>query len=258
MTRISENQLVLPSLYLMHLQPNWYITTSKLKRILPEIMKPTWEDLKISKTRPGETKFIQIIWNLKSHKTFLKNWLAEEVEWWFKITKEGKQYLKKNKEVIEYLLENNFKWDDIKKELNKISEEPNKKVQIFNEKNDFILEWSSITKKTKTYTRSKKLREFAVNHFKREDWKIYCEACNFCYDLFYWKKLSKNYIEIHHKKPVFKYEWEDLEKSLKKALKNLSPVCANCHRIIHRNKTKILEIEELIKNIEKNWILKNP
>lgn len=254
MVRITESQLILPSLYLMNLEKDGYITTSKLKQLLPKIMNPSWEDTEISKTRKNETKFIQIIWNLKSHKTFLRDKLATEQEKGFKITKKWKKYLSENIDLFEYLVSNNFEWEDLKEWLeiiykNTIIEKW--KVEIFDE-NIVISEWIEKVKKVKVYDRSTKLRSFAIEHFKKGDWKLYCECCWFSFDLFYWEKMAKNYIEIHHKKPIFQYVWEDITNTITEALKNLSPLCSNCHRIIHREKnTK--EISDVIDAIKENW-----
>ncbi|MDR1087480.1 MAG: HNH endonuclease [Endomicrobium sp.] len=51
--------------------------------------------------------------------------------------------------------------------------------------------------------------------------------------------MGKNFIEIHHKKPVYQYENDDTEQTIKKALSNLAHVCSNCHRMIHRNRNPL-------------------
>lgn len=255
MSRIEEKHLVLPSLYLMSLTENWYISTSELKSKLPIILKPIWEDLEQSNSRKNETKFIQKIWNLKSHKTFLRYNLALHEKWGFKLTETWISYLNKNIDIIEYLVENDFDWNDIKdwfKDIYNSTTKENKKVELFDE-NIIINEWIKIITKKGIYLRSTKLRNFAIESFKNVDWKLYCKACNFCFDKFYWDDLSSNYIEIHHKKPIFKYEWDDLEISIRNALENLIPICANCHRMIHKKRDNILEINELITNIVNNW-----
>lgn len=55
--RITETELILPSLYLMSLN-NGVITTSELIQKLREIMKPAGEDLEILSGRPDD-KFYQ-------------------------------------------------------------------------------------------------------------------------------------------------------------------------------------------------------
>lgn len=258
MTRIEESHLILPALYLMYRKNDWYISTSELKEILPIIMKPKWEDLEKSNSRPNESKFLQIIWNLKSHKSFLKNNFAIHEDRWFKITEKWKLYLLENYEVTEYLIENDFDWDDIKEWFNNVYTSTtinNKKIELFDE-NILINEWIQKVINVKTYNRSDRLRNIAINHFKKSDWKLYCECCSFCFDLFYWAEISKNYIEIHHKRPIFQYEWEDINVKIENALNNLSPLCSNCHRMIHRDKnTK--KIDDIVVAIKTNWVFYN-
>jgi len=252
---ITEKQLILPSLYLMNIIEEWYISTSDLKENLILLIKPTGTDLEILKWR-NDNKFSQKVRNLKSHETFLRNNLATNEEWWFKITENWKKYLSENIDILEYLIENDFNWWDIKEWLWEIyswTVEKSKKVETFDE-NIFINEWINKIRKNKVYIRSSKLRKYAIDKFKKEDWKLYCEACNFSYDLFYWNELAWNYIEIHHKKPIFQYEWDDLDKKISEAIKNLSPLCASCHRMTHRKKSEILDIDKLKENINNNWI----
>jgi hypothetical protein len=63
--RITENELVLPSLFLMKIN-NGHITTEELMPQLRNIMKPSGEDLEILKDR-ADDKFSQKVRNLKSH-----------------------------------------------------------------------------------------------------------------------------------------------------------------------------------------------
>ena len=66
--RLSELELVLPSLYLMRLNGD-SITTSELIQKLRLIMKPSGEDLAILSGRTDD-KFSQKVRNLKAHNTF--------------------------------------------------------------------------------------------------------------------------------------------------------------------------------------------
>ena len=67
-SRITETELILPSLYLMKLNGGT-ITTSDLISKLRDIMKPSGEDLKILSGRTDD-KFSQKVRNLKAHSTF--------------------------------------------------------------------------------------------------------------------------------------------------------------------------------------------
>lgn len=99
--RITESYLVLPSLFLMDNSPAGAITTSDLIKKLFNIMKPEGEDLKILTGR-NDTKFSQIVRNLKAHETFEKKGYAEYEKipglrhGVYKITDVGRKYLPKN------------------------------------------------------------------------------------------------------------------------------------------------------------------
>ena len=85
----------------------------------------------------------------------------------------------------------------------------------------------------KRYERNAELRERAI--------KIHgytCEICGFNY-LNYYGEVGKDYIEIHHIKPLYQGErFPDPQT-------DMISVCANCHRMLHRNKYSTLSPEEL-------------
>lgn len=244
--RISEQELILPSLYLMSIYPKG-INTTNLKNGLREIMKPTGEDLEILNGRKDD-KFSQKVRNLKAHNTFERLKVANYTNGIFKINEIGRKHLIDNIDILEYLLDNNFSYNDIKDNLALIENNKEKrKIQVFNE-NILINEGHRIITNASTFERSKKLRDAAIDHFTHNG-KIDCECCSFNFQDFYGKDLGKNLIEIHHIKPIFKYEDEDVNQTIGQALKNLIPVCSNCHRIIHRR--DMIPITTVISNIKK-------
>ena len=56
--RITESELVLPSLYLMTLNPQGSISTSELIRLLTQILKPTGIDAEILENRKDTYFFV--------------------------------------------------------------------------------------------------------------------------------------------------------------------------------------------------------
>lgn len=67
-----------------------------------------------------------------------------------------------------------------------------------------------------------------------------CAACDFNFEEVY-GELGKDFIEIHHIKPL-----STLEGAIEIDAENdLVPVCPNCHRMLHRNRDKVLSVEEL-------------
>ncbi|MBW2596220.1 MAG: HNH endonuclease [Deltaproteobacteria bacterium] len=72
-----------------------------------------------------------------------------------------------------------------------------------------------------------------------------CMACGFNFEKKYGKH-GKDFIEVHHLNPVS----QNLEKKNVAPNEDLVVVCSNCHRMIHRNKTKIMSLEDLKKLIK--------
>lgn len=88
------------------------------------------------------------------------------------------------------------------------------------------------------YERKAKNRENAIRIHGTK-----CMACGFDFEKVY-GSIGKNYIEVHH---VALLSSKDEEVEVNPAT-DLIVVCANCHRMIHRKKKKVLTLEEL-KNI---------
>jgi hypothetical protein len=77
---------------------------------------------------------------------------------------------------------------------------------------------------------------------------LICAVCGFNFEEKY-GELGKNFIHVHHLKPLSEIQAEyrvDPEKDLR-------PICPNCHAMLHRRK-KILTIEELKEIIDFNKI----
>lgn len=246
--RIFENDLYLPALYLISINDG-NINTSELSRLLREILKPSGDDLELLAGR-NDDYFSQIVRNLTAKtRSFVQNGFidrdAKSGSNLF-ITDKGRQYLFEHRFELNYLLSNDFEYGDIKENL-KIIENKERKIQPFDE-NIVISEGLKKFTEVAIYERSKKLRDFAIDYFSVGN-KISCNSCSFNFSDFYGEEIGKGFIEIHHTKPIFTYEDEDLQNTLAEAVKNLIPVCSNCHRMIHRNWKKPLEIQHLIASI---------
>jgi 5-methylcytosine-specific restriction protein A len=87
----------------------------------------------------------------------------------------------------------------------------------------------------------------AVEAAKRaalRDGNLHCSICGFDFERQYGLR-GTGYIEFHHVKPISEYEpGEETKPS------DLIPVCANCHRMLHRGKPWITpdELRTLVKN----------
>ena len=88
------------------------------------------------------------------------------------------------------------------------------------------------------YERDDVARRKCIEHFGYK-----CYACGFDFEQQY-GKLGHEYIQVHHKKPLseIRKEYEVNPK------KDLVPLCANCHVMIHR-KVPALTVEELRKQL---------
>ena len=71
-----------------------------------------------------------------------------------------------------------------------------------------------------------------------------CHGCGFSFDSFYTSEHARGYIEVHHLRPLSEgprtvNPYEDL-----------IPLCANCHRMVHKSAERWLSLNELRQIIE--------
>ena len=228
--RITESELVLPSLYLMSVSPTGTISTTELIRLLTQIMKPQGLDAQILNNR-SDTYFSQKVRNLKSHDTLTKYGYAIYSDSSYCITENGKQLVQKNKSCIQYILSSGFDYADVKSSLGRVYKSRTTTIIPYEE---LISEGERKYEVTKSYERSQKLRNAAIEHFSHNG-IIVCDCCGFEFKSFYGEKFGKSCIEIHHLKPIFQYASMSIVQTIDSALRNLLPVCPNCHRVIHKN-----------------------
>ncbi len=103
MARITEQELILPTLFIMNKKTNKEITTSEIIKELELLLEIDMEDGEIIKGR-NDSYFTQKIRNLKSHNTLVKNDLATYTQGIFKITSNGEEYLAKNQEKLKLII----------------------------------------------------------------------------------------------------------------------------------------------------------
>lgn len=241
--RINEKSIILPALYIIH--KNKTATTSELIKELTEFFKPTGEDAEILSGRK-DTKFSQKVRNLVSHRgTNMMKVYTYFDEGIYSLTKEGKEYLSENKKVIEYILKNQFQYSDINSLTSRAvsAKGKNKRIIIYDE-SMMISEGEAIVKQSKVKHRCSKLREAVISKYTQINGRIYCSVCGFDFEEFY-KELGRGFIEIHHEVPIYQYSDEGFSQYLLEAIKSMKPVCANCHRMLHRSKNKYISTKEL-------------
>lgn len=97
-----------------------------------------------------------------------------------------------------------------------------------------ILEGAKKTVTVNLYERDIGARAACLRH-----WGVQCVVCNFDFKTLY-GKLGDGYIHVHHLRPLSEvgaaYELDPV--------RDLRPVCPNCHAMLHR-RTPALNIEEL-------------
>src|SRR5437763_1084671 len=134
--RVSETELILPALYFINEESG--ITTSRLKSLLVDLLRPTGKDAEIARNR-SDTYFEQKVRNLVSHRTLQRLGYAEYErlgnDGIHRITETGRSFLQTNKDALEYLFSGDFNYDDMESsfvDLTKIGEQ-NRKVLIYDE-----------------------------------------------------------------------------------------------------------------------------
>ncbi len=182
--RITETELILPSLYIVSLNGG-KITTAELIPKLRDIMKPAGEDLQILAGR-SDDKFSQKVRNLKAHNTFERIGYAEYKLGHLYITDEGRTHLARNQDILRYLLINDFSYEDLTANLQKIEASTDgKTIETFDE-NIVIQEGLKKITEAATYTRSKLLRDYPIETFTQNG-NISCSCCSFNFADFLWK-----------------------------------------------------------------------
>lgn len=253
--RITERALFLPALHFIDVCPG--ANTTALIGMLLDFFHPVGKDAERINNR-SDTHFSQKVRNLLGSHYATNGFsdLAQRVDGGFILTNKGHGYLGAKSELLQFLLDNQFSYDDILSLLNPLPAGSKARpmlnsAKIYYSENDTVQEGSSSEKKTVAKQRYKELRDIAINYYKGQsaDKKLRCHVCDFCFEDVY-HDLGIDFIEIHHEKPLFQYPDQGIEQYISEAVKNVKPVCSNCHRMLHRNrKEEPLSIEDLRKII---------
>jgi hypothetical protein len=237
----SESDLIIPVLTMLQEHGEVGMSTSELIRELSSNLDLSDDDKRLLKGR-NDSHFSQIVRNLVSHRTLVNKGLVK----YFAgasgrhiITQDGIAYLLQNKDVYEYVASSGFDEEDRNKIVDK-------------DYADLVIEEGfavPVIQKEKR-KRSRLLTELAREHYAVNG-ILHCHGCNFSFNDFY-GPTARNYIEIHHLKPIFTYEDGDKTKIATEALKGVRPLCSNCHRMVHRNANNLLSIPELAQ-LTKNY-----
>ncbi len=102
-----------------------------------------------------------------------------------------------------------------------------------------FIEGASRTVSVNTYERSAEARTKCIEYYGYE-----CQICSFSFKEFY-GDIGTNYIHVHHVIPL-----SEIKKEYKlDPIKDLIPVCANCHAMIHKTRPA-LQVRELMKHLK--------
>lgn len=229
MKKLTEGELVLPVLAFLKANGG-SATISEIKDYILSTYPLSSADLKMSDTRKGEHVFEQQIRNLRSHDKLGKLGLAVGIPGGFRLLPGIADMLDDNPQWL-FDMVSSHTTTAVRKVVDKIDK--TRKVISLDEN---VTEGVVMTVREATRrARSKKLRKAAVAHFSKGG-VIGCHCCGMTYEAIYGPEYGESCIELHHKKPIYTYEDEDVDKSIAEALKNIIPVCPNCHRVIHKQK----------------------
>ena len=214
---------MLPTLMLLA-QAEDGLTTSEISRLLRALLQPSGEDLEILAGR-NDDKFSQKVRNLKSHNTLTRDGLATENRGRFRITSDGRGTYEQHAFDLKAVVE--FPLVDAAEVLTRMAD-GTPLVMLDETVQEGDLRWRA----QEYRTRSRELRTAAVEHYSSNG-RILCEACTFEFAAAY-PPIGKGYIQIHHLKPISYMRGEPLK--VAEALKNLCPLCANCHQMVHKRR----------------------
>lgn len=234
MIRYNEKKLIAPFLFLVKNNPE--IKMESIIPIIEGVLKPEGKDAEIVPGR-NDTYFSQKVRNLRSHReqNKMNKYTKLDTNGGYTITDEGLKVLDDDYAAMEALF--SFKnIDNVEKErlittrlFNK-----NKKVTVFQE-DDVVSEGTKRVRNVTVLERSKKLRAYAVQ-LQQDKHDFKCSICGFDFEKKY-GDIGANFIQFHHIKPLSEYEDNQMtDIQLKEAIKNIIPICPNCHCMIHKIK----------------------
>ena len=170
---------------------------------------------------------------------------TNEVFWRYSPTKrDGKNEVRKNKFETMYgslqtsvsLPSGDISLDDFLRDLLNLADfrktADDLSAAVDEKENDVFPEGRRIERLHKARERSSRLVALAKEkHSEANGGHLPCEVCGFDFAEKYGDR-GTHFIEAHHKVPLKKL---DKLKSTKTRVKDLAMVCANCHRMLHRN-----------------------
>lgn len=132
--------------------------------------------------------------------------------------------------------------------INKLCKRKKKsRIPVLGSNESFVVnkaEGNRIEFYTTRYERISKYRDAAIRIHGTK-----CQICGFDFKKMY-GYIGENYIEVHHKKPLFSLD----EEMIPNPETDMITICSNCHRMLHRNRNDIITPEKLKKIISEQNI----
>ncbi len=231
----SEADLVVPALEEICQHPDG-ITTSDLQIALRRALRPSGEDLFLLANR-GDDRYSQKDRNLKSHRALVRRGFATFSVVIYQITPAGLNLINAGRGVMRSLAKQGF------------SKQQRQRAQEKNFDDIVIEEGQHENVSTRVSRRSALLRKVAVKHFADATGSIACKGCGFRAEAVYGPD-GKGLIEIHHLEPLFLGKGVARRVSIQTALARVTPLCPNCHRMVHFRPGAVMTLEELRRRIQ--------
>lgn len=95
---------------------------------------------------------------------------------------------------------------------------------------------------TNKYERNIKARSRCIAYYGTA-----CQICDFDFGATYGEEFAGR-IEVHHRKPLYEIK----ENYVVDPIKDLIPVCPNCHLVLHSKKDGVYTVEEIRERLQKN------
>lgn len=230
MTTIREAELIVPTLFLLADAPRG-LNTTQLIEGLRNLLHPAGDDLLILAGR-SDDRFSQKVRNLTSHNTLIERGLAQRASTRnapFTITKVGLELCQRHAPAIVPLAD--FSFSDTGPVLKDLADDKNVVVL-----DDQVIREGELKMQTVEYrSRSRELRQATIEHYTQNG-RLPCSACDFDFSKAY-PQIGNGFIHIHHLKPVSFMSGEPM--NIEQALANVSPLCANCHQMVHRRRPPV-------------------
>lgn len=227
----SEGDLVFPALRLISEAGEGGISTTELIAELRKSLPLDEEDKRQIKNR-SDDRFSQTVRNLKSHDTLEIPGYAVHIDGKFYIDTSGSDLLVDQGGNIDLLYDQGFESGALSKTLKEHAGEL------------VVEEGEQRNVSAKSRKRSRILRKAALAHFAESDGSVACVGCGINPIKIYGASAMAM-IEIHHTEPVALMPKEGIKFTLEQALSKVVPLCANCHRLTHMNREKMLSLTEL-------------